>query len=135
MDLSGITAQQIFASMQDLAEARSAWELKVKIKQEKFDKKEEELTGMMLKKFEESGVEEMGFGEKRLTKKKVNRYGASDRDVFANFVRSTGNIELLEMRPAQTNCQVYEETHGEAPPGLSIFSKIKLVTTKRKVSA
>ena len=125
-----LTPDQILHNIQFLSSKREAWELKVKQQKQKFDEAEEQMEGMMLAYLDRIGVNGVDVGGKRLTKKPTSRYNVGDRDSFLGFIRNTGNVELLECRAAQLNCQKYQEDNGEAPPGLNIFTRYKLQITK-----
>lgn len=41
-----------------------------------------------------------------------------NRAEFVNWVRQTGEVDMLEIRAAKTNVLKYAEEHGNVPPGL-----------------
>lgn len=65
----------------------------------------------------------------RMTK---TRYDLFDRGLFADHVRATGNIELLEMRPAQKAIAELLESDGELPPGVVSNSKFTITVRVNK---
>jgi hypothetical protein len=65
----------------------------------------------------------------RMTK---TRYDLFDRGLFADHVRATGNIDLLEMRPAQKAIADLLETDGALPPGVISNSKFTITVRVNK---
>lgn len=55
-----------------------------------------------------------------------------DKESFVDWVKSTGNVELMEVRVAKTNSLQYLEENGSLPPGISQARKYAVrVTAKR----
>ena len=55
------------------------------------------------------------------------RYTVSEGNAFFNFVKETGNVDLLERRASASNIRQYMEDHdGEIPPGLSWFKQDRM---------
>jgi hypothetical protein len=65
----------------------------------------------------------------RMTK---TRYDLFDRGLFADHIRATGNIELLEMRPAQKAIADLLESDGALPPGVIGNSKFTITVRVNK---
>ena len=55
------------------------------------------------------------------------RFAMADDNTFVQFVKDTGNVELMERRVSSTNVKQYMENHaGEVPPGLSWFKQDRM---------
>ena len=52
-----------------------------------------------------------------------------DQAVFADWVRTTGNVECMQMRVAKGNVLEYAEEHGKLPDGLEQSSKYTVRVT------
>lgn len=56
----------------------------------------------------------------------------ADRDSFVGHIRSTGAIELLDVRVNKAAAEAYTDEHGELPPGIN--SRVERVVQVRRSS-
>lgn len=77
----------------------------------------------------QSGIKTVSGTASLTTSKKVY---IRDRAAFAEFVRKTGEVDLLEMRPAKTNVMQFIDANGNTPEGLDIATEYVVRLTAPK---
>jgi hypothetical protein len=93
-----------------------------------MDAIEAELMGFLNRTGQESGNTKEGTFFKRTTTKAT----VSDRDVFINFVVSTGSTHFLEARANATAVAEYVAEHETLPPGVSVTRETAISVTRPK---
>jgi hypothetical protein len=60
------------------------------------------------------------------------RYTLFDRGLFAEYLRETGNLDLIELRPAQKATADLLAAKGVLPPGVTSNSKFTITVRENK---
>jgi hypothetical protein len=89
----------------------------------------EELKGQMREILEAMGVASARTDAGTATLSTVDSVKAVDPDAFFAYVWKTGEIELLERRPAKTAVRAFAEEHGKLPPGVSLTTSSSISVT------
>lgn len=103
----------------DLREKRAQHKAEFDMKVADLDKAMEKIEAKLLEVFEQTGMDSVKteFG----TAYASNRSTASvaDKEVFMEFVKSSDEWPLLEVRASKSSVEQYREEHGELPPGIN----------------
>jgi len=100
-------------------------ERRSKLKRE-FDERDGSLKTMytqgenwLLKHLQDTGLKSFKVDGATVFTKVNQRWGIGDWSAFTDWVKATGNIDLLGKRVASTNMdQFVKEAEGETPPGI-----------------
>lgn len=99
-----------------LAEEKRLYEEKTAALREKLEKGE----AWLLDQINNAGVNSMKCPAGTVYISETMAVTAADKAGFAEFVRNTGEIELLEMRPSKSAIKEYMDRNGGAlPPGIT----------------
>lgn len=118
---SGIDAEALVAERQEVKATLEAMEAAHKDAAASLKQKLEELDGRLLQVLIET--KQSSFKAAGCTVFAAEKFMPSigDKEAFNNFIRQTGNVELLSPRVSSSTLKEYMEAHGgEAPPGISI---------------
>lgn len=103
----------------ELREKRAQHKADFDMKVADIDKMMEKIEAKLLEVFEQTGMDSVKteFG----TAYTSNRTTASvaDKEVFMEFVKSSDEWPLLEVRANKSSVEQYREEHGELPPGVN----------------
>lgn len=90
-----------------------------------FEEKDKVLRAMqergenwLLQHMHETGHDSFKAGGATVFTKTNHRYSFGDWNGFAEWVKQTGEIDLLQHRVSSTNMGTYLKEHGELPPGI-----------------
>lgn len=92
--------------------------------------KQEKIEGILLKRFNEDGLESVRTTSGTAYKETKTSCSCADRQRFFEFVKDNELFDLLEARPAKTVVDQYVEAHGELPPGIN-YSQTVVVKVRR----
>ena len=90
-----------------------------------FEEKDRKLRDMyergenwLLKHMQDTGHKSFKVDGATVFTKTNNRYSFGDWAGFAEWVKQTGEIDLLQHRVSSTNMETYVKESGELPPGI-----------------
>lgn len=112
------TAQEVVDRMMELREKRS--ELK-----KQFEEKDRALREMyergenwLLKHMQETGHQSFKVEGATVFTKTTKRYSFGDWTAFSDWVKQTGEVDLLQHRISSTNMDTFLKTSEGLPPGI-----------------
>lgn len=86
----------------------------------------------LLNQLNETGLDRLGAAAGTVFVKVNTMPGFEDREKTIEFIKQSGNVELLQARLSSTAVKDYMDTHGgELPPGVKITSE-RTVQIRRK---
>lgn len=83
----------------------------------------------LLKHMQENGhksIKVEGEGTYTVFTKVQKRYSFGDWGGFVDWVKQTGEVDLLQHRVSSTNVDAYVKEHGELPPGIKQDPVVKV---------
>lgn len=86
----------------------------------------ERLEGVLLAKFNESGMESVRTKAGTAFKHKTSSATVGDRDAFVAHIRASQDFELMDVRANKTGVQNYLDATGELPPGINWREEITI---------
>lgn len=115
--------QHMLALREKISQVRKeAKEQEAKLQQQ-YDKGE----AWLLNHLNETGHKSFKVEAGTVFKKTNMRYGLGDWTGFAEWVKKTGNVDLLQHRVSSTNMdQFVKENEGELPPGVKVDPVVSL---------
>lgn len=115
---TNVTPQEVVDRMLQLREQRS------QLKKE-YEERDKQLRTMMergenwlLQHMHETGHKSFKVEGATVYTSATNRYSFGDWSGFAEWVRKTGEVDLLQHRVSSRNLDEYVKEHGELPPGV-----------------
>lgn len=110
--------QQVVDRMLALREQRA----KLKKEFEEQDRKLREMyergENWLLKHLQDTGHKSFKVDGATVFTKVNNRYSFGDWTAFSEWVKQTGEVELLQHRVSSTNMETFTKENGELPPGI-----------------
>lgn len=110
--------QQVVDKMLALREQRA----KLKKEFEEQDRKLREMyergENWLLKHLQDTGHKSFKVDGATVFTKVNNRYSFGDWAAFSEWVKQTGEVELLQHRVSSTNMETFTKENGELPPGI-----------------
>ena len=127
-DITADTLAEIFIQMRDAkAEIVAKSDAEVKAIELQMDQLSDAMNDMC----KAVGADSIKTAHGTIIRSIKERIWPAQKDVFAEFVRDTGEVNLLEMRVHQGNMKEYMKENGDVlPPGLNIDRKYE-VTVRR----
>lgn len=86
--------------------------------------KQEKIQGLMLTRFNESGMESMRTKYGTAYKQTKSFATVGDKDTFFNYVKEHDAYELLEARCSKTAVDQYKVANNDVPPGVNYREEI-----------
>lgn len=112
------TAQEVVDKMMELREERSQLKKAFEEKDRKLREMQERGENWLLKHMQETGHKSFKVDGATVFTKTNHRYSFGDWSGFADWVKRTGEVDLLQHRVSSTNMETYIKEHGELPPGI-----------------
>lgn len=113
-------AIELYRKLKDKkAQLKAEYEQKAAPVQEKMDRIEGALLGLMNK----SGVDSFKTQFGTAYKTERTRVSCSDKGAFMDFVKDNNFYELLEVRPSKAAVEEFKAGRGVLPPGLDYTSE------------
>lgn len=113
-----VEPQQVVDRMLALRERRA----KLKKEFEEQDRKLREMyergENWLLKHLQDTGHKSFKVDGATVFTKTNNRYSFGDWAAFSEWVKKTGEVELLQHRVSSTNMEAFTKENGELPPGI-----------------
>lgn len=111
-------AVEIYIKMRDKkAQMKAAYEASVAPLTEKMNKLEAKLLHI----FNETGMDSVKTPLGTAYTSTRTSVSIADRDAFTNFVKETGDFNMLELRPSRTAVPEFADMNGgELPPGINV---------------
>ncbi len=121
-------AVELYIKMRDKkAQMKAAYEESVKPLTEKM----EQLEAKLLHIFNETGMDSVKTPLGTAYASTRTSVSIADRDAFINFVKETGDFNMLELRPSRSAIPEFADmNNGELPPGINV-STIRVVNVRR----
>lgn len=111
-------AQEVVDKMVEIREQRA------QLKKE-FEEKDRKLRDMydrgenwLLRHMQETGHKSFKVDGATVFTKTNNRYSFGDWPAFIDWVKQTGEVDLLQKRVSSTNMETFAKENGELPPGI-----------------
>ena len=131
--MSAITADvlaDVYIKMRDAKAAVTA-DMETKIKE--IEVQMEQVENAMNDMCREVGADSIKTAHGTIIRSIKERVWPANKDVFVDFVKETGEVELLEMRVHQGNMKEYMLNHeGVLPPGLNVDRKYAVTVRRSK---
>lgn len=96
----------------------------------KYVELQDKIEALLLQKFGEMGMESVRTDEGTAYVSVRSSASVADADAYRTFIRETGNIDMLEMRPSKPAVEQYREATGVLPPGLN-WSETRVVNFRK----
>ena len=88
--------------------------------------------GFLLNHLNESGLDRIGVGAGTVFVQVKTMPSIKDKGAFSDFIKQTGQIELLQMRVSSTAVKEYMENNNQLlPPGVEVTTS-REITIRRK---
>lgn len=113
-----VTAQEVVDKMLQLREARSQLKKQFDAEDRRLKEMQERGEAWLLTHMQQTGHKSFKVEGATVFTKAVNRYSFGDWTGFADWLKRTGEVELLQHRVSSTNMETYVKEHGEIPPGI-----------------
>jgi len=113
-------AEQVVAQMLALREKRAQLKKQYEEEDRKLRNMMDKGENWLLDHMHETGHESFKAGGATVFTKTNMRYSVPDKDAFANFVRESGEVDLMQFRVSSTNMKEYLDNGHDLPPGVKV---------------
>jgi len=101
-----------------------------------FKEARDQLEGLLLEAMAATGSKSVRTEHGTCTTKSLSRATVKDPHAFIDYIRATGDFDLIERRASATAVREYVEKHGgEQPPGVNYYTEQSLSVTKPRATA
>jgi hypothetical protein len=96
----------------------------------KYVELQDKIEALILQKFGEMGMESVRTDEGTAYINVRTSVSVADPDAFRSYVRETGNLDLLELRPSKAAVEQHRDATSEFPPGVN-WSETRVVNFRK----
>lgn len=113
------TAQQVVDRMKDIREKRSQLKKEYEEQDRKLREQWDRGEAWLMKHMQDTGHKSFKVDGATVYTSTKSRYKVPDKDAFKQYLKQTGNLDLVQLRVSETNMREVVEESGELPPGVT----------------